>query len=103
MRWYRSAADLGDAAAMTILGNFYDSGLDVPTDYAEAMGWYRKAADLNDAVAMNNIGNFFQFGLGVPTDYGEAQRWYQMAAERGNADAKMALESRSGSGVFTTA
>lgn len=49
MRWYRKAADQGDAFAQTGIGCLYHDGLGVPQDYAEAMRWYRKAADQGNA------------------------------------------------------
>jgi len=51
MRWYRKAADKGDADAMFNIGVLYDNGEGVKQDYIEAMRWYRKAADKGDADA----------------------------------------------------
>jgi TPR repeat protein len=45
MRWFRKAADQGNAAAQDNLGWLYETGSDVARDYGEAMHWYRKAAD----------------------------------------------------------
>ena len=45
LKWYRMAAEQGDADAQTDLGIMYDNGFGVPQDYAEALKWYRKAAE----------------------------------------------------------
>jgi TPR repeat protein len=45
MKWYRLAADQGNADAQFYLGLLYDNGKGVPQDYAEAVKWLRKAAD----------------------------------------------------------
>jgi hypothetical protein len=51
MRWYRSAAGKGNAAAQYKLGNGYYSGRGVPRDYYEAARWFRKAAEQGRAEA----------------------------------------------------
>jgi TPR repeat protein len=50
-RWYRKAAEQGDASAQCNLGYMYDRGRGVPQDYAEGARWYRKAADQGHASA----------------------------------------------------
>jgi hypothetical protein len=45
MKWYRKAADQGNANAFQNLGFMYEKGLGVPQDNTEALKWYRKAAD----------------------------------------------------------
>jgi TPR repeat protein len=88
MRWFRLAAERGNARAQTYVGYFYDKGLGVPRDYNEAMRWYREAADLGNAPAQKNIGNFYEHGTGVTQNYGEAMRWFRLAADQGNAAAQ---------------
>ena len=51
VRWYRLAADQGDARAQVILGGMYDNGRGVPQDDAEAVAWTRKAAEPGRATA----------------------------------------------------
>jgi TPR repeat protein len=51
MKWYRLAADQGDANGQYILGIMYADGKGVPQNYAEAMKWYRLAADQGVAEA----------------------------------------------------
>ena len=55
MKWYRKAAEQGDADAQYNLGISYDRGEGVPQDYVEAVKWYRKAAEQGDADAQNKL------------------------------------------------
>ncbi len=51
VKWYRMAAEQGDAKAQSNLGFMYDNGQGVPQDYAEAAKWFRLAAEQGDADA----------------------------------------------------
>jgi uncharacterized protein len=84
-RWYRKAADQGDAISEYILGVLYDEGQGVTQDYAEAARWFRKAADQGDADAQFRLGDTYRQGQGVPKDSAEAARWFRKAANQGNA------------------
>jgi len=42
MAQYRKAAALGSSDAMIGIGQFYERGLGVPRDYAQAMTWYQR-------------------------------------------------------------
>jgi TPR repeat protein len=88
MRWYRKAADQGNAIAQTNIGWLYEKGQGVALDYAEAMRWFRKAADQGNADAQSAIGSLYENGWGVTQDYGEAMRWFRKAADQGNAEAQ---------------
>jgi TPR repeat protein len=48
-RWYKKAAELGDAEAQFKLGNMFYQGDGVPKDNVEARRWYRMAADQGHA------------------------------------------------------
>lgn len=85
LRWYRVAADAGDAFSMTKVGYIYATGKGVAKDEAEAARWYRKGADAGNAVAMNNLGLAYAYGREVTKDEAEAARWYRKAAEAGYA------------------
>ncbi len=69
MRWYRMAADRGDAAAQLNVGGLYHNGWGVPQNYPEAMQWFRKSADQGNPAAQNDIGILYANGRGVPQDY----------------------------------
>jgi TPR repeat protein len=57
MRWYRKAADQGNAAGQAKVGWSYEHGEGVAQDYNEAMRWYRKAADQGNVPAQFNCGD----------------------------------------------
>ena len=44
VKWYRKAAEQGDATAQTALGVMYKDGRGVPQDYVQAHMWYNLAA-----------------------------------------------------------
>jgi len=83
---YRKAADAGDAAAATGLGNMYARGQGVTGDYGEAAGWWRKAADTGYAGAQYNLGMAYVRGRGVPEDRVQAYLWLSLAAASGSAE-----------------
>ena len=56
VKWYRKAAEQGDAYAQGQLGWMYDSGQGIAQDYAEAVKWYHKAAEQGNAFAQRNLG-----------------------------------------------
>ena len=73
LKWYRLAADQGNADAQNNLGAMYDNGQGVPQNYAEAVKWFRLAADQGHAIAQNNLGLMYAKGQGVPQNYAEAR------------------------------
>ena len=86
-RWFREAAEEGNADAETYLAEMYYLGLGVSQDYAEAAAWFRKAAEQGDACAEGYLTEMYYRGHGVRQDYAEAARWCLKAAEQGNEDA----------------
>ena len=92
MKWYRKAADQGNAKAQLNLGFMYANGKGVAEDDAEAVKWYRKAADQGDADAQLNLGVIYDNGKGVAEDDAEAKKWYRKAAGQGLAVARYHLK-----------
>jgi len=90
-KWYRAAADHGDAEAQFRLGILYYFGQGVPQDNGEAVKWYRRAAEQGVALAQGSLGAMYGSGRGVPQNYGEAVKWYRRAAEQGVAEAQIRL------------
>ncbi|MFT4589650.1 MAG: TPR repeat protein [Candidatus Binatia bacterium] len=86
VRWYRKAAEQGDAGAQYNLGNYIADGRGVAQDHKVAVEWFRKAADQQDPHAQNNLGFVYKKGEGVPLDNIEAHKWYTIAAANGNSD-----------------
>ena len=89
-RWFRKAADLGDADAMMGMSWIYGKGRGVAKDDAEALRWVRMAADRGSTVAMDSLGHDYEDGSrGMAQDYREAMRWYEKAVDKGSAEAMM--------------
>ena len=86
-KWYRKAAEGGNASAMNALGFMYGNGLGVTRDYSEALKWFHKAIEGGNAEAMNNLGYMYAYGLGVKQNNEEALKWYRQGVEGGNAAA----------------
>src|SRR5581483_9275285 len=82
IKWYRKAAEQGNAEGQYSLGG---------QDYSEAIKWYRKAAEQGHTTAQYNLGVLYYRALGVQQDLAEAAKWFRKAAEQGNADAQFWL------------
>ena len=91
-KWYRKAAEQGNAQAQYQLGYMYDYGKGVPKDKEEVVKWWRKAAEQGHAGAQGALGRWYHWGGdGVPEDKVEAAKWYRKAAEQGEGCAQEEL------------
>jgi TPR repeat protein len=88
VKWYRKAAEQGDADGQNDLGRMYYNGRGVAKDEAEAVKWYQKAAEQGHGWAENNLGWMYATGTGVAKDENEAAKWHRKAAEQGNPSAQ---------------
>jgi TPR repeat protein len=84
IRWYRKAAEQGDAGALNSLGGMYRKGVGVPQDFAKAIHWYRKAAEQGNVDAQSVLGEMYFNGQGAPRDFVQAYMWVNVAAVGGN-------------------
>ena len=91
VKWYRKAAEQGNAQAQNNLGVCYENGEGVTQSYSEAVKWFRKAAEQGQVNAQHNLGWCYENGYGVSKSYYEAVKWYRKAAEQGNAYAQCNL------------
>jgi hypothetical protein len=82
-KWYRGAAEEGNAEAQYILATAHRTGSGVLEDYAEAARWYRRAAEQGHAAAQYSLGGAYFNGEGVPQDHVQAYMWLILAAARG--------------------
>eukprot|EP00729_Bicosta_minor_P032595 gene32595-biopygen17417 len=100
-KWYRKAAEAGNATAQCNLGYMYDNGKGVEQNHIEAAKWYRKSAEAGYAMAQFNLGTMYDNGKGVEQDHVEAAKWFRKAAEAGNATAQcnLGIMYRGGEGV----
>jgi TPR repeat protein len=87
IKWYRLAADEGNANAQAGLASMYAEGQGVPQDYAAAIEWYRLAADQGNANAQYNLGTMYARGEGLPRDNIRAHMWLNLSAAQGEQDA----------------
>ena len=87
-RWYRAAAEQGDAVGQNHLADLYREGKGVPQDSMEAVKWYQMAAVGGSASAQTSLADMYRDGRGVPRDYASAMKFYRMAANQGNAGAQ---------------
>lgn len=84
VRWYKKAADLGDARGMLNYGWCLETGTGINMDKEQAVSYYHKAAELGNGTAANNLGNCYKKGIGVEKNLTESFEWYKKAAELGN-------------------
>jgi len=89
LKLYRNAAEKGHVLAMVEVGNMYNSGIGVRTNYTKALAWYLKAAELGDSFAQFNVGVAYSIGKGAQTDLVKAFLWFQKAAEQGDKKAQL--------------
>lgn len=127
VKWFRRAADQGNADAQYGLGIMYSNGRGVPQNDVEAVKWFRLAsdkgnvlaqgrltpparlaaveqlakADQGDVTAQSQLGFMYANGKGVPQDYVEAVKWLLLAANQGDARAQfnLGIMYHSGRGV----
>ena len=91
IRWFKKAADVGDASAQATLGDiFVDQNLG-RLDYDQAVTWYQKAADQGLREGEFGLGSRYLLGQGVPQDLEEAKRWLTPAADQGHPYAQLLL------------
>lgn len=102
-RWFRRAAEHGNAFGQEWLGYCYLDGKGVPKNYEEAAKWSHAAAQQGRSRAQYNLGNAYYSGKGVPLDYTEAVIWFKKAAEQGIAPAQrnVGYAYQTGTGVQT--
>ena len=92
MRWYRKAAEKGEAESMHNIGTLYMNGQGVAADYATGLSWLRKAAEAGSSGAMLNLGVTYSRGQGVAIDRNEALRWLRKAKDAGHPAAQQWID-----------
>ncbi len=72
----------GDKEAQTYVGEVYERGIGVETDYLLAAKWYEEAAGgrKGSVRAQINLGRLYEEGRGVPQDMGKALNLYRKAS-----------------------
>lgn len=87
VKWFRKAAEQGDARAKRELGFCYQFGRGVAQDITEAMAWQSEAAEQGDAEAQMNVAMYYTLNQ----NYLEAAKWHRKAAEQGESQAQTML------------
>ena len=65
---WKPLAERGDARAQRNIGIFYNYGLGVEKNHAEALKWLNQSADQGNDGAQDALGDMYLLGLGVPED-----------------------------------
>ncbi len=77
----RPLAEKGVPRAMAIYGFFFERGLGVAQDNAQAVAWYEKAAAAGSPIGIHNLARTYEIGdLGVAVDLPRARAMYAQAA-----------------------
>jgi TPR repeat protein len=87
VKWYRLAAERGNAVAQFNLGVSHNKGQGVPQDPKAAVKWYRLAAEQGKMGAQFNLGVMYANGQGVPQYLVYSHMWTNLAASSGNKQA----------------
>jgi TPR repeat protein len=95
VKWYRKAAEQGDANAQFILGARFMQGQGAK-DSVEAVKWWREAAEQGNASTQFVIHEAPSEVEGVAKDPVEAVKWYRKAAEQGHTYAREQVERLTG-------
>lgn len=88
-KWYRLAAEQGNAKAQDSLGLIYRNGLGVTRDYKESVRWSKLAAEQGQAYSQGRLGLMFAKGQGVVQDFTQAYKWHSIAVANGDKLAEM--------------
>ena len=92
LKWYRKAAEQGDAEYQFQWATALASGLfGVAKNFAEAAKWFLKAAEQGHPTAQFNMGACYWNGHGVTKDHAEGVRWFLKAAGQGDPESQKVL------------
>lgn len=88
----RCRAEARSGAALVWLSMFYEEGLGVAPDPAQAEALMREAAENGYSVAQFHLGAALMKRARTPQDRAAARAWLERAAEQGDADAAALLD-----------
>ena len=83
MKWFKLAAEQGNASAQYNLGVMYFNGQGGPQNDETAVKWWRLAAKQGYDSAQLFLGFMYESGRGVPQNDKTAVKWFRLAAEQG--------------------
>jgi TPR repeat protein len=102
VRLYERAAEAGEAAALTRLGDYYNFGIrPIREDVQRAVDYYEQAVAGGDAAAAATLAMMHRLGRGVPRDAARQMALMTEAAEAGYhfAQYRLARSYLSGEGI----
>ena len=85
---YDKAAKLGNTAALSNLGVYYENGWYVAKNLHIAIEYYKSAAAKNEDIAICNLGLCYKYGRGVGQDASYAKSLFKKAMDLGYEPAK---------------
>ena len=88
---WRSASEVGDAAACFLRAVQFEIGFGEKQNDTEAFKWYHKAAAQGIAAAQSALGDMYFMGYGVEESTAAAIMWFRQAADQGYAEAQRKL------------
>lgn len=91
MKYFKTAARIGNANAMVNIGKLYQDGLGVAKNNYEALGWYKAAANLGNIEAMYLAARLYQESSDIPNHNELALSFYEKAATAGYEEAMFPL------------
>lgn len=83
-KWYKAAADTGNAVAINNVGWCYERGYGVKVDLAKARELYEQAYEKGDWHGASNLSSIYMAGKGVPVDEEKAIPYMTFAAQHGD-------------------
>lgn len=101
-RYYKKAADLGDAWGAYKYANMLYEGQGIPKDVPSAVNYYAIAANKNNEWAQYRLGEFYVDGTGVEKDPVRGRELLEKAAQQKNAWAQYRLGDIYLNGTDTT-
>lgn len=84
-------AKQGDKNAQFYLAKFYETGVHVPKDIAQAIQWYQKSAEQHHSYALNNLGYYYFVGEDIAKDEQKGIELWTIASQQNNLHAIMNL------------
>lgn len=81
-KWYKSAADDGNALALEYLAACFREARGVEKDFKEAFSLSQRAAVAGVPAAMNSLGSAYLYGQGVEKNETEAFKWFEKGASQ---------------------
>lgn len=85
------SACAGDAAAQDAVGQLFQYGVEVTSDFTEAAYWYDLAANQDYAPALRHLAWLYENGLGVAADIEGAKELLLKAAKTGDTESAFFL------------